>query len=170
MVDMTTPIHIPITAVISVEQARGANLVHFLNLIAYSEGASYNTIVTGISGPETFSDFSRHPFETRPPQVVRRDPLLTSTAAGRYQLLLRYWKVYKEQLHLPDFSPLSQDLVALQQIHERRATDLIREGKIEDAIRACSNIWASFPNNNYGQGGKSMEQLLQKYAELERGT
>lgn len=155
-------------AIITAEQAGGQNLVTFLDLIAWSEGADYNTIVTGLNGPETFSDFAEHPFEHRAPQLIRHVPLLTSTAAGRYQLLLRFWRVYKEQLHLPDFSPLSQDKVALQQIHERRATDLIDQGKIEDAIHACSNIWASFPGNHYQQGGKSMQALLDKFQELER--
>ena len=58
----------------------------FLSLIAFSEGADYNTIVTGVSGPATFSDFSDHPFAPqfhRMPVVVRRSPLLESTAVRK---------------------------------------------------------------------------------------
>ena len=44
---------------------------------------------------------------------------IQSTAAGRYQLLRRYYDAYKKTLGLKDFSPLSQDLIALQQIRER---------------------------------------------------
>lgn len=151
-------------------------LQSFLDLIAYSEGTAtspitqndgYDVIVTGVDGPEVFTDYSDHPFATRPAKVVRRVPLLESTAAGRYQLLYRYWLVYKIQLGLADYSPASQDAVALQQIKERGAIDLVLAGNIQGAIEACSNIWASFPGNSYGQaGGRSMGELLDKYQTL----
>jgi len=153
--------------------APSKNIPLFLSLIAFSEGANYNTIVTGIHGPEVFTDYSTHPFANgRPPQVVRLNPLLESTASGRYQLLERYWVAYKKQLNLPDFSPLSQDKIAIQQIGEHRdanhvgALTHIINGDIQTAIQLCSATWASFPNNSYGQGGKSMGTLLTKWAEL----
>jgi muramidase (phage lysozyme) len=72
--------------------------------------------------------------------------------------------VYKEQLHLPDFSPLSQDKVALQQMKERDAIDFVVNGDVSDAIHICSNIWASFPGNNYSQpGGKTLAVLVAQY-------
>jgi lysozyme len=98
--------------------------------------------------------------------TVRRAPLLVSTAAGRYQVLARYWNAYKAQLRLPDFSPASQDAVALQQMKERKAVEMVEADNVEGAVAACSNIWASFPGNTYGQGGESMAALLAKYAEL----
>ena len=70
------------------------------------------------------------------------------------------------QLELKDYSPASQDAVALRQIEERHATDLIMAGNVEAAIAACSNIWASLPGNSYGQGGHSMDTLLAEYATL----
>ena len=42
-----------------------------------------------------------------------------------------------------DFSPKSQDAVALQQIKERGALPMIDRGDIRQAIDRCSNIWAS---------------------------
>lgn len=147
----------------------------FLDLIGWSEGTStspvtknqgYDVIVTGINGPSVFTDYSRHPFELGGAVTVRTVPLLMSSAAGRYQLLARYWRVYKEQLGLHDYSPASQDAVALQQIKERAALAMIESGNIEGAIAACSNIWASFPGNSYGQGGHSMAALLAEYATL----
>lgn len=140
----------------------------FLDLIAWSEGAGYDTIVTGVRGPEVFTDFSDHPFAGgRQPQVIRRVPLLTSTAAGRYQILLRFWEAYKGELGLTDFSPASQDAVAIQMIKERGALPLIESGDIAGAIARCSNIWASLPGNNYAQGGKTLAALLDKFAGLE---
>ena len=50
-----------------------------------------------------------------------------------------------------DFSPKSQDAVALQQIKERGALPMIDRGDIRQAIDRCSNIWASLPGAGYGQ-------------------
>ena len=66
----------------------------------------YDVIGGGIA------DYSDHPRK-----LVTLNPKLKSTGAGRYQLLSR-WDVTK-QLGLKDFSPKSQDAVALQQIKER---------------------------------------------------
>jgi muramidase (phage lysozyme) len=149
----------------------------FLDLTAFSEGTStspvtqndgYDVIVSGVDGPSIFTDYSDHPFAGgRPPVLVRPGPPpLYSTAAGRYQLLFRWWAPYKAMLNLPDFTPQSQDAVALQQIKERSGIALIIAGNIQGAISACSNIWASLPGNDYGQGGKSMGELLEKYQEF----
>lgn len=151
-------------------------LIKFLSLTAFSEGTStnpltqnkgYDVIVTGVGGPEIFSDYDFHPFASgRPGKLIRKEPPLYSTASGRYQLLYRWWSKYKISLRLNDFSPASQDAVAIQQIRERGALDMILAGNIEDAITACANIWASFPGNTYGQNSHSMSTLLEKYAEL----
>lgn len=159
-------------AFISAEQAGGEAVVRFLDLTAFSEGTSthpltknegYDVIVTGIRGPSLLSDYSDHPFAHGGSIQWKLDPPDYSTAAGRYQLLAKYWRIYRIQLHLPDYSPLSQDTVALQQMKERHAIPLILAGKIAGAIEACSNIWASFPGNSYGQHAHPMEVLLSKY-------
>jgi muramidase (phage lysozyme) len=150
-----------------IEKAEAMNpqLKAFLDTIAFSEGTStspitandgYDVIVTGIDGPHVFTDYSDHPFAHGGSVTVRAVPLLVSTAAGRYQLLARYWNVYRVQLRLADYSPASQDAVAVQQIKERGAITLIESGNVTGAITACAGIWASFPNNSYAQGGKTM--------------
>ena len=64
-----------------------------------------------IVGGELFTDYSDHPRK-----LVTLNPKLKSTGAGRYQLLSCWW-AYRKQLGLKkDFSPKSQDAVALQQI------------------------------------------------------
>ena len=47
------------------------------------------------------------------------------------------------KLGLKDFSPKSQDAVALQQIKERGALPMIDRSDIRQAIDRCSNIWAT---------------------------
>lgn len=148
------------------------NRAAFLTMLSVSEGTStnpltvnngYDVIVTGLDGPAVFTDYSDHPFaKGRPPQVVNSKGL-RSTAAGRYQLLLRWWVAYKASLNLADFGPVSQDLVAIQQIRERSALPLIDAGNLVDAIHACSNIWASLPGNGYGQPQNSIDKLRAAY-------
>jgi muramidase (phage lysozyme) len=151
----------------------------FLDLIAWSEGTStssitqdngYDVNVTGIDGPSRFDSYEDHPFAKGGHIQWHSNPDKFSTAAGRYQILARYWNIYKVQLNLRDFSPASQDAVALQMMKERGAiSDLIDCGDPQGAIYSCSKTWASFPGNNYGQGGHSITELLGKYNELLRG-
>ena len=92
-------------------------------------------------------------------------PKLKSTGAGRYQLLSRWWDAYRKQLGLKDFSPKSQDAVALQQIKERGALPMIDRGDIRQAIDRCLNIWASLPGAGYGQFEHKADSLIAKFKE-----
>ncbi len=137
------------------------NVVAFLDMLAWSEGTigkgddGYNDIVDPAG---FFSDYSTHPN-----LLVQVNAKIKSTAAGRYQLLSRYYEPYRKQLGLPDFSPVSQDKIAIQQIKERKAYQLIIAGKITDAISRCSNIWASLPGNTYGQRQHKLADLIRIY-------
>ena len=64
-----------------------------------------------------------------------------------------------------DFSPKSQDAVALQQIKERGALPMIDRGDIRQAIDRCSNIWASLPGAGYGQFEHKADSLIAKFKE-----
>ncbi|HFT7677537.1 MULTISPECIES: glycoside hydrolase family 104 protein [Citrobacter] len=139
----------------------------FLDMLAWSEGTDNDRQPTKnhgydvIVGGALFSDYSDHPR-----QLVDLPRLkIKSTAAGRYQLLARYWDAYRKQLGLKDFSPASQDAVALQQIKERRALELIDSGDIRQAIDRCSNIWASLPGAGYGQFEHKADNLIAKFKE-----
>ena len=88
----------------------------FLDMLAWSEGTDNGRQKTRNHGydvivGELFTDYSDHPRK-----LVTLNPKLKSTGAGRYQLLSRWWDAYRKQLGLKDFSPKSQDAVALQQI------------------------------------------------------
>lgn len=153
------------------------NMPAFLDMIAASEGTSaskhpttkldgYDVIVTGIDRkPETFTDFSTHPFFNGRKSKVINSKGLTSNASGRYQFMLKDFVHYRDQLKLPDFGPFSQDRWAIQLIKERRAVEDIRAGRIEDAIKKVSNIWASFPGAGYGQFEHKLDTLLTAYVQ-----
>ena len=141
----------------------------YLDTIAWCEGTStskytknngYDIIVDGLDSPKRFDDYSKHP-----EILVHVNGKLYSTAAGRYQLLKKYWIAYSKLLKLPDFSPASQDAIAIQQIRERRALDLINSGKIEAAVKATNNIWASLPGSPYGQRTRTMQEFIAKFKE-----
>nr|WP_284692107.1 glycoside hydrolase family protein [Pinirhizobacter soli] len=76
---------------------------------------------------------------------------MNSDAAGRYQFMVRYWRAYQEQMALPDFGPVSQDIWAIQVIRECKALEDIRAGRLTLAIDKCKSCWASFPGSPYGQ-------------------
>lgn len=137
------------------------NLKAFLDMIAVSEGTKgkgndgYDVVVGG----SLFSGYADHPRK-----LVDLPRLgIKSTAAGRYQLLARYYDAYKKQLNLPDFSPASQDAIAIQQIKERKALNDIESGNITGAIAKVKNIWASLPGAGYGQHENSVDKLLAAY-------
>jgi muramidase (phage lysozyme) len=136
------------------------NLKAFLDMIAVSEGTAgkgddgYNVIVGG----SLFESYDDHPRK-----LVWLRPGLASTAAGRYQLLKRYYDAYKKQLNLPNFSPLSQDLIAIQQIRERGALQDIEMGYITVAIDKVKNIWASLPGAGYGQHENKLDKLITSF-------
>lgn len=149
------------------------NRTAFLSMIGWSEGTrtspatkcdGYDVIVTGMDGkPEVFTDFRDHPFASGRKSKVINSKGLTSNASGRYQIMLKDWPHYKKMLALPDFSPASQDLYAIQIIRERSALPLIDGGNIVLAIQRCSNLWASFPGAGYAQPEHKIERLISAF-------
>ena len=133
----------------------------FLDMIAISElgqelidlsDNGYNVLVGSTpTHPLLFASYATHP------RILNQQ--LHSTAAGRYQLLARYYEAYKIQLNLSDFSPAAQDAIALRQIEERDALADIEAGDLDTAIAKCSNIWASLPGNSYGQRANTLSYL-----------
>lgn len=136
------------------------NRAAFLDMIAHSEGTAghgddgYNVLVGG----GLFSSYADHPRE-----LITLRPGLASTAAGRYQLLARYFDTYKRQLGLADFSPLSQDAIAVQQIKECNAIAAIETGNFAQAVMLCAHIWASLPGAGYGQHENALAGLQEVY-------
>ncbi len=131
-------------------------------MIATSEGTKgvgddgYNVLVGSTKNhPLLFQGYDNHP------QIFNQK--MNSTAAGRYQLLGHYYTAYKKSLNLPDFSPDSQDKIALQQIKECRALDEIEAGDFNVAVTLCAHIWASLPGAGYGQHENKMNDLKRAY-------
>ncbi len=153
---------------IHVTDPGGKNVEAFLDMLALSEigpamlAASddgYNVIVGSTPEqpillptlPSGLPDYSHHPDEYEAAE--------NSTAAGRYQILYRYAVAYQASLSLPDFSPVSQDLIAVQLIHEVGAYMGLLAGAWTQAVQRCASRWASLPGSDYDQHERTLSQL-----------
>lgn len=148
-----------------------ANRKAFLDAIAFSElgkgllalevGTSGYKIIVGstTAAPILMTDFADHPRKRVWIPAIKN----YSTAAGRYQILERYFDSYRKTLGLPDFGPASQDRIAMQMIKECGALPDIDDGKFSVAIEKCKSRWASLPGANYGQHTNSMDLLVAAY-------
>jgi muramidase (phage lysozyme) len=134
-------------------------------LLALSDNG-YNVLVGSTPAhPLLFNSYADHP------NIL--NAVCNSTAAGRYQILHRYYIVYREQLHLDDktlypdgpFGKAAQDAIAMQLIKECHALDAIEAGDIETAIHLCRSRWASLPGAGYGQHENKLDVLTQAYTD-----
>lgn len=136
----------------------------FLGMIAYAEGTAaprgheYWTLFGGgrmaslADHPAIFFDFTNG-----------KGQKLKTSAAGRYQFLLRTWRDLANKLNLPDFGPESQDRAALELIRQRGALKDVQAGRISEAIRKVAPIWASLPGAGYSQPERALPKLLASY-------
>ena len=137
----------------------------FLDMLAWSEGIDNGTsenqkimVMTSLQA-ESYLLITRSPSQT-----CHAKPETQITGAGRYQLLSRWWDAYRKQLGLKDFSPKSQDAVALQQIKERGALPMIDRGDIRQATTVAGNI-LPLPGAGYGQFEHKADSLIAKFKE-----
>lgn len=141
------------------------NLRAFLQMIAVSELTArllaisdngYNVLVG--STPDHLRLFPS--YADHPRQLIDLPRFgVKSTAAGRYQILARYFDTYKKQLGLQDFSPVSQDAIAVQMIRECGALADIEAGRLTIAVNKCRTRWASLPGAGYGQHENDIDTL-----------
>lgn len=147
---------------LSEQEAGGRNVLAFLDMLGVSEGTDDGRQATDDDGYDVlvgggnFRSYADHPR-----QLIALPRLgISSTAAGRYQLLARFWDAYRRSLGLVGgFTPENQDRVAIQQIRERGALADIHAGRFDIAVSKVRNIWASLPGAGYGQHEQKIERL-----------
>jgi muramidase (phage lysozyme) len=122
-----------------------------LNLIGRAEGADYDTIV---GGKKKIQDFSQHPNV-----IGLRTAQGPSRAAGKYQITKGTYDKYAPRLGITDFSPASQDKIALQLLHDSGALKDVLKGKFKSAIEKAGGTWMSLPSSKIvqGQGPRSWD-------------
>jgi muramidase (phage lysozyme) len=145
----------------------------FLDMIGKSEGTDifpesdhgYNVLCGSLPGkqPLLFNSYLVHP------RVHNEE--CNSDAAGRYQVMGKYFDFYRKALGLGDkvtypsgaFSPKAQDAIAIQYFRECKALQDIDAGRVAIAIMKCKSRWASFPGANYNQLEHPLDKLIAWY-------
>lgn len=122
------------------EYLKNMNIRAFLKAIAEAEGGGYDFKYGAVKGkrndPWRFTDFSTHP-----------GPGLggVTTAAGMYQENIKTWREMSGRMGLADFTPETQDLVAVEILRTIRAIDAIAMGDIGNGLEKASHRWSSLP-------------------------
>ena len=130
-----------------------ANVKKFLDFLGRAEGADYNTIVGG----SKFSDFRAHP------RIVGlRTAEGSSTAAGKYQIVGTTYDEIAPKLGIRDFTPDSQDKIAVELIRRKGALEDVRNGNFDAAIGKLGGTWASLPSSPYSQPKRSAEWVAKE--------
>lgn len=123
-----------------------ANTQKFLDFIGKAEGADYNTIVGG----GRFDNYAAHPNV-----VGLRTKDGPSTAAGKYQIVNSTYQDVAPSLGIKDFSPESQDRIAVELIKRAGALEDVQKGNYNAAIKKLGSTWASLPSSPYSQPKRS---------------
>lgn len=136
-----------------------ANVRAFMDTIAFAEGtkAQYNYIYTFVA----FTSYADHPRK----KICSGG--LCSTAAGRFQFLVKTWDPLAKELGLSDFTPPSQDKAAVELVRRAgaytAAANASKHANFTKAMGKINTIWASLPGSPYGQPTHTMEKLWAVY-------
>jgi muramidase (phage lysozyme) len=132
------------------------NVQKFLDFLGKAEGADYDVIVGG----KKFNDFSKHP------RIVGlRTKEGPSTAAGKYQITKTTYDDFAPKLGITDFSPRSQDRIAVAIFQKEKALSDIERGDFNAAISKLGRRFASLPSSPYSQPKRS-----QKFVDMQLGV
>lgn len=142
------------------------NVAAFLKAIAVAEGGGYDFKYGALRGRVNdrwrFSDMSTHPG----PGIDGK-----STAAGMYQITRPTWRHHAGKLGLRDFSPRTQDLIAVEILSSLGVIDAIKAGEIDAVMPKVARTWAALPKgpeegSHYPhQRHVSFEQFVSSYVE-----
>ncbi|XZF16125.1 glycoside hydrolase family 24 protein [Chitinophagaceae bacterium MMS25-I14] len=144
------------------EPSQNKNVQAFLFMIRKSEGTAGADGYRTMFGNRLFDSYADHPHQ----YFFYRDLLgkeIKTSAAGAYQVIYSVWTTLKERLHLPDFSPTSQDLAAIELIREKNALNDIIAGRFDTALNKVKQIWASLPGAGANQPEHKLAQVKQWY-------
>jgi hypothetical protein len=130
-----------------------SNVKKFLDFLGAAEGADYNVI----TGGGRFNSFDKHPGIVG--MVTQHGP---STAAGKYQITKTTYDDVAPKLGITDFSPQSQDRIALELIRRNGALEDVRSGNFGAAISKIGGTWASMPSSQYA-GPKRSNEWVSKF-------
>jgi muramidase (phage lysozyme) len=116
------------------------NVAAYLKAIAASEGGGYDFKYGAVKGkkndPWRFTDTSTHPGAG----IGGR-----TTAAGMYQITVDTWRQFGGKMGLTDFTPNTQDLIAVDMLRTIGVIDKIKVGDVAGAMPKAALKWAALP-------------------------
>lgn len=134
---------------------KNTNVKAFISAIATAEGGDYNLKYGGVAGKKNdkwkFTDFSSHPGAGSDGKT---------TAAGMYQINRATWKEMGEKMGLTDFTPSTQDLLAVEILRTIGAIENIAAGDMESALSKASRRWAALPQGP-GKAGRYPQPYME---------
>ncbi len=112
-----------------------------------------------------------------PDRMVRQEiggSTTESSAVGAYQITEHTWheavaSLAAEGVSVGDFSAPSQDRVAEQIIQEHQALDLVRAGKMEQAVARLRGTWVSLPGGVEQAPGLDMTEARRRFDQYVAG-
>jgi muramidase (phage lysozyme) len=129
----------------------------FLSMLRKSEGTSASNGYNILFGGGVFEGFATHPrkffnYTDKSGKEIR------TSAAGAYQITATTFDALNKKYpgKWSDFSPDTQDSMALTLIKERGAMQDIDAGRLDAAIAKCRQIWASLPGTGANQPERSI--------------
>lgn len=129
------------------EYFKNPNIHAFLKAIAEAEGGGYDFKYGAIkekrNDPWRFTDYSTHPG----PGFGGK-----TTAAGMYQENIDTWREMGGNMGLSDFTPATQDLIAVEILRVIKVVESIKSGDINAALDKASHRWSSLPQGK-GKAG-----------------
>jgi tape measure domain-containing protein len=138
------------------EALKAPNVRAALDTIKKAEHADYDTLFGG----GKFTDFSKHPGF----KGARYKGKIQS-ASGAYQIQRKTYRGLREMTGLSDFSPETQDMMAVALLYQRGALGNILRGDFKGGFWNSRKEWASFPGAGYGQGERSQAFMARAVAE-----
>lgn len=143
------------------------NVRAFLFAIRKAEGTATAEAYRALFGwtpsnNKTFDSFADHPrkyfnYTDKAGKTVR------TSAAGAYQITATTFDLLVNKYGFTDFTPDTQDLMALKLIEEKSALADVKAGRLETAIRKVARVWASLPGANYNQPERQLAYIQQAY-------
>lgn len=116
------------------------NVAAFLKAIAEAEGGGYDFKYGAVKGkrndPWRFTDTSTHPGAGYGGKT---------TAAGMYQITVDTWRQHGGRMGLADFSPKTQDLIAVEMLRSMGVIENIKAGNIVEVMPQAAKKWAALP-------------------------
>ena len=119
------------------EYLKQPNVQAFLDTISQAEGGDYDLKYGGIKGnkndPWRITDYSTHPGPGYDGHT---------TAAGRYQINRDNWMENGvRKMGLTDFSPHTQDLIAVEGLRQQKTIDSVVAGDMRPSIAKAAKTW-----------------------------